>query len=165
MVDFDPQRFQDSFGRITNHRDRLRFEGRHELVEDLAIILEVVYASFLQFQTLNAQLAPISEILGRIKTMAGELDTLTTQVASNTTVIESAIQLLQGLKVALDAAIAANNAGNPTALLALSDSLGAEDAKLAAAVVANTPAAPPPVVPPTPPPAPGPAPSGSGTTP
>ncbi len=67
-----------------------------------------------------------------------ELDDLKTAVQKNTDVEESAIVLLNGLKSKLDAAIAA---GDPAALKALSDSLGTESDKLAAAVVANTPAA------------------------
>lgn len=71
--------------------------------------------------------------------MAGELAALQAQVTQNTTVIESAITLIQGIKAALDAAIASND---PAALTALSAELGAEDQKLAAAVQANTPATP-----------------------
>lgn len=74
----------------------------------------------------------------RIDKMAGELDALKAAVQANTTVEESAITLLQGLKAKLDAAIAA---GDPAALTALSNDIGAETAKLAAAVTANTPAA------------------------
>ena len=70
--------------------------------------------------------------------MASELDALRAAVQKNTDTEESAIVLLKGLKDKLDAAIAA---GDPAALQALSDSLGTETDKLAAAVVANTPAA------------------------
>ena len=70
--------------------------------------------------------------------MSKELDTLTAQVAANDTVIESAIVLIQGLAAAIKAA-----GTDPAALQALVDSLAAEDAKLAAAVAENTPAAPP----------------------
>lgn len=83
----------------------------------------------------------IDQLTKRISTMADELQTLTATVATNTTVTDSAITLLTGLKGQLDAAIAA---GNPAALQALSDSLGSETQKLAAAVAANTPAAPTP---------------------
>jgi hypothetical protein len=69
------------------------------------------------------------------------LDDLTAQVARNSDVEDSAIALLQGLKKALDAAIAS---GNPAALTALSTQLGAKTDALAAAVVANTPATPSP---------------------
>ena len=68
--------------------------------------------------------------------MANELADLTAQVAQTNTVIGSAITLIQGIKAALDAA-----GTNPAALKALSDSLATSDAALAAAIVANTPAA------------------------
>lgn len=71
--------------------------------------------------------------------MSGELDKLNAAVTRNADVEASAVALLQGLKAALDAAIAS---GNPVQLQALSDSLGASTDALAAAVVANTPAAP-----------------------
>lgn len=65
------------------------------------------------------------------------LDDLTAAVAAEDTVVDSAITLLQGLKAALDAAIASNN---PAALTALSNSIGAKTKALSDAVVANTPA-------------------------
>jgi hypothetical protein len=82
----------------------------------------------------------LNVILGEIKAMANELDALTATVTRTADVEDSAIVLLQGLKTALDAAIAS---GNPAALTALSTSLGAKTDALAAAVVANTPAATP----------------------
>ena len=63
------------------------------------------------------------------------LDALTAQVAKNTEVDESAIVLLQGLKAKLDEAI---TSGDPAAIQALSDQLGASTQKLADAVAANT---------------------------
>jgi len=89
-------------------------------------------------KALNLVQTTLNHIDGRITLMAGELDALKAQVARNTEVEESAILLLNGLKEKLDAAIAA---GDPAALQALSDALGAETDKLAAAVAANTPAA------------------------
>jgi hypothetical protein len=71
--------------------------------------------------------------------MGQELDALTAAVASNTTVEQSAIVLINGLKQKLDNAIAS---GNPAALVALSAELGTSDAALAAAITANTPAVP-----------------------
>ena len=65
------------------------------------------------------------------------LESLRAEVARTTSVAESAITLITGLKTALDAAIT-----SPTSeadLLALSASLGEETSKLAAAVSANTP--------------------------
>ena len=71
--------------------------------------------------------------------MAGELDTLEASVTRSKTVEGSAITLMQGLKGALDAAIAS---GDMTRVQAISDGIGANTDALAAAVVANTPAAP-----------------------
>jgi ABC-type xylose transport system substrate-binding protein len=69
--------------------------------------------------------------------MSKELDDLKAAVASEDTAIASAITLLNGLKAALDAAIAS---GNPADLVALSTDIGNQTAALAAAVTANTPA-------------------------
>lgn len=66
------------------------------------------------------------------------IDDLTTQVAANTTVIGSALTLIQGLAAALAAA-----GTDPAKLSALQTQLAASDTALAAAVAANTPAAPP----------------------
>ena len=63
------------------------------------------------------------------------LTDLQDKVAALKTVGDSAIALLNGLKAALDAAIASND---PAALQALSDSIGSETDALAAAVAANT---------------------------
>ena len=71
--------------------------------------------------------------------MAGELEQLKAAVVANTTVTESAITLLVGIKTKLDEAIATND---PAALAALSAELGGENQRLADAIVANTPAAP-----------------------
>lgn len=72
--------------------------------------------------------------------MSQALDDLTAQVAADATVEASAITLLNGLKTSLDAAIAANAAGDDSvALNALSASIGASKDALAAAITANTP--------------------------
>lgn len=70
--------------------------------------------------------------------MSAQLDALTAQVASNTTVIDSAITLINGLAAAIVAA-----GTDPVKLQALTDALTAEDTKLAAAITANTPPSPP----------------------
>lgn len=81
--------------------------------------------------------------------MAKTLDDVLADVAAETTVTQSAITLLQGLKAQLDAAIAA---GDLTKVQAIADGIEANTASLSAAVIANTPAAPPaPPAPPTPP--------------
>lgn len=74
------------------------------------------------------------------KHIMSALDNLRAQVERNTSVTDSAITLLQGLKSQLDAAIAS---GDPAAVQAVADTLGSETDKLAAAVTANTPAAAP----------------------
>lgn len=86
-------------------------------------------------------------ILNRIAEMEqnimAAIDDLTTQVASNRTVIESAVVLINGIAARITAA-----GVDPAKLAALTADLKAKDDELAAAVVANTPAAPP--APPTP---------------
>lgn len=69
--------------------------------------------------------------------MSAQLDTLTAQVTANNSAIDSAITLINGLAQQLiDAGT------DPVKLQALSDSLVAEDTKLAQAIVANTPQVP-----------------------
>ena len=77
-------------------------------------------------------------LLRKERRMSVELDLLTQQVADNNNLAASAVALIQGLA---DQIVA--NAGNPAALLALAESLKASDTALAAAITANTPAAPP----------------------
>jgi ATP/maltotriose-dependent transcriptional regulator MalT len=69
-------------------------------------------------------------------------DALTAQVDTNTDTIGSAITLIGNIKSQLDAAIASQPQDNGAALQALADKLASSDQALAAAVVANTPAAP-----------------------
>ena len=71
--------------------------------------------------------------------MSAELDDLATKVAANTSVSQSAVTLLNGL----GAQIAAM-ANDPVAIRALASQLQSDDAGLAAAVTANTPATPTP---------------------
>lgn len=68
--------------------------------------------------------------------MAGELDTLTAEVTANTDAEASAVVLLQKLH---DLLVAAGT--DPAKLQALTDQLSASKDALAAAIVANTPAA------------------------
>lgn len=65
------------------------------------------------------------------------LDRLEADVAAETTVMQSAITLLQGLKAALDAA-----GTDPVKLAALADQMEGNATALAAAVAQNTPGAP-----------------------
>jgi len=78
------------------------------------------------------------------RTMALSLEALEAEVARNTSVDGSAIVLIQGLVAKIEELIAASgNTVDPAALQALVDSLKGSSDGLAAAVAANTPAAPP----------------------
>ena len=82
-------------------------------------------------------------ILIRTHIIMKELEDLQTEVAKVVSVEKSAVTLLGGLKVQLDAAIAASiTAGNPTALNQLSADLTAQTDALAASITANTPIVP-----------------------
>lgn len=86
-------------------------------------------------------------ILLGIAKMASALENLRAQVERNTTVTESAITLLKGLKDKLDDAIASGDLG---AVESLAETLGRETDALANAVTTNTPSTnvPPPEQPP-----------------
>lgn len=88
----------------------------------LAVLVFVLFALFL--------------FLGWRKTMA-TLDDIQAKVTAETTVIASAVTLLGELSAAIKASV-----NDPVALQAISDSIDAQAASLAAAVAANTPAAP-----------------------
>jgi hypothetical protein len=79
----------------------------------------------------------LAQILNREGTIMTDVTTLTADVTANTSAVQSAIVLIGNLKTALDAA-----GTDPVALKALSDQLEASDKALAAAILANTPAAP-----------------------
>jgi len=78
----------------------------------------------------------LKELCHEVKKMSAVLDTLTAQVAANTSVVDSAVVLIGGLAQQIQ-----DLKNDPVALQALADSLKGEDDKLAAALVANTPAA------------------------
>lgn len=71
-----------------------------------------------------------------------QFDEIEAQVTSTTSVEGSAAALINGFQTRLDAAIAANDAGDNTKLTQLSTDLKTSSDALAAAVAANTPAAP-----------------------
>jgi hypothetical protein len=87
--------------------------------------------------TVHHDLHNDDRILKLLGDIMADLTALTAQVTTNTTVIESALTLIQGIAAALAAA-----GTDPVALAALQTQLATEDTKLAAAVAANTPAAP-----------------------
>jgi hypothetical protein len=89
----------------------------------------------------RAILAKLNTIIQKENMIMAALDDLKAAVAAEDTVVDSAVTLLQGLKAALDAAIAS---GDPAALTALSADITAKTKALSDAVAANTPAAPAP---------------------
>lgn len=82
--------------------------------------------------------AKLTQILSKETQTMALIDDLTADVTAQTTVVGSAVTLLQGLKAALDAA-----GTDPAKLQAIKDGLDANTKTLADAVAANTPAAPP----------------------
>lgn len=105
---------------------------------------------------LDQILAALVTLQQEFTTMSGTLDTeitqLQTDVAAETTVVNSAVTLIAGFSAQLTAAIAAATAAGAspaelTELTALDTSITASSTALAAAVAANTT---PPVVPVTP---------------
>lgn len=83
-----------------------------------------------------AILFALKNLLAQGVTEMADFTSLTAQVAKNTTVIGSAMTLIQGFKAQLAAA-----GTDPVALAALQQSLSDSDDQLAAAVAQNTPAA------------------------
>lgn len=82
----------------------------------------------------------LNRILINQETTMAALDDLTAQVAANKTVIDSALELINGIAARITAA-----GTDPAALASLTASLKSEDDALAAAVATNTP--PPPATP------------------
>ena len=85
---------------------------------------------------INTGIQLLTTLNEKVNNMATSLDTLTTAVTTNTSVIDSAIALINGIAAQITAA-----GTDPVALASLVSSLKSEDDALAAAVVANTPAA------------------------
>lgn len=87
----------------------------------------------------------LHKILERSDKMSAELDRLTTEVTETKSSVESVITLVDGLAQQIR-----DLANDPAALNALADELDAQQARIAAAVTANTPAPPEPPVEPVP---------------
>ena len=85
---------------------------------------------------LNRILAKLVGIAKQEKQIMADLTVLTTQVKANTDAEASAILLLQGLSAQIEAL-----KNDPVALQALADELKVSQEALAAAIIANTPAA------------------------
>ena len=83
--------------------------------------------------------ALVAKLIEGSKTMSVELETLKSEVAEMTTVVGSAIVLIDGIEARITAAVAAATNGDTNALPALAAVLKSERELLAAAVAANTP--------------------------
>jgi hypothetical protein len=90
-----------------------------------------------QIKRHNETMSMLRALLGKADSMNDQLTALQTEVANNTTVEQSAITLINGLAAQITAA-----GTDPVALGNLVTTLQANDAALAAAVAANTVAAP-----------------------
>lgn len=88
------------------------------------------------------------KILSILEKIMATLDDIAAKVKAESDVIDSAIVLINGFKDKLDAAVASG--ADPEVLQKLSDDIGSSTAKLAAAVAANTVAAPADAAPATP---------------
>jgi hypothetical protein len=80
------------------------------------------------------------KILSILEKIMATLDDIVAKVKNESDVIDGAIVLINGFKDKLDAAVASG--ADPEVLQRLSDDIGSSTAKLAAAVAANTVAAP-----------------------
>jgi hypothetical protein len=93
-------------------------------------------------QNFDSKLDRILELLEKIYKregiIMGDLDAITAQVAQNESVEQSAITLINSLASQIAGLI-----NDPVALAALVTSMNASATALAAAITANTPAAPP----------------------
>ena len=94
----------------------------------------------------TARNSKLDQILSLVQTLKGkedqiimDLKPLTAQVAQNTSLEASAVTLIQGIAAQLAA-----DQNDPAAVAALSTQLNNSATALAAAITANTPAAPPP---------------------
>jgi hypothetical protein len=89
---------------------------------------------------LDQIIALLNTVLTRETTIMATIDDVQSSVNSEKTVIDSAVTLLNNLTAMLQAA---QNTGDPAKVQAVIDSITAQTQELAAAVQANTPAAPP----------------------
>lgn len=100
------------------------------------------------FRSITQQLARINAKLDQISnkeaTMAIDLTKITAEVANNTAVDASIEQLVQNLAAQIAAIPVSTDPATQAALDQLAATLGSNDSAIAAAVVANTPAAPKP---------------------
>lgn len=124
--------------RVDASLDRIEADCAY-LKQHQAAIEQNLAAALLQLSRIHTILMPIQTQITQLNQQEAhnmqQLDDLTAEVSRNTTVVGSALVLIQGFAAALEAA-----GTDPAKLQALRDSLAANDDALAAAVAANTPA-------------------------
>jgi hypothetical protein len=89
---------------------------------------------------LDALLPAINSLLQKVDQMSQDLSQLKAAVAANTSIIGSAITLIQGFSAKLQDAI--NAGADPVELQSIVDELNSQDVALSAAILANTPGEP-----------------------
>jgi hypothetical protein len=94
-------------------------------------------------KSLNVLTSLVKQLLKQENAMAIDLTAITAEVANNTSVTGSVVTLLGNLTALIKAIPPSTDPVTQAALDQLSSTLTANDAKVAAAVVANTPAPPP----------------------
>lgn len=95
----------------------------HDSLELRVMSLEITRLTFL-----------VENLITKAEEMSAELDRLTKEVEETGTAVDSVLALVEGLAQQIRAL-----SDNPAALNALADELDAKQAKIAAAVTANTP--------------------------
>jgi hypothetical protein len=139
---FSSGSWQQTFGRLHQKQSHPHSrQQRRELYRQQALS---GFSQSVSLFSLQSQLSQISGELTQIfkqekQTMQALID-LQAQVAKNTTVEQSAIVLIQGIAAQLQ--VLSQSAVNPADLAALSSQLSSSATDLAAAIAANTPAAP-----------------------
>lgn len=121
-------------------------------MDSLIVLLQVV--TLAAIVGVGLKLGVLSKGIKRnMAAIDDELTALQAQVATDTTVEQSAVTLINGISAQIAAAVAAAQAAGATPaqlaeITAITTSLGTNNTALAAAVAANTPAAPAPPAPP-----------------
>jgi hypothetical protein len=130
-MSISPNQFDRLISLLNGLTDLASAQG--DALEDVQTLLEALQVS-------------VNQIIQKENTMALDFTALTAEVTNNTTVEGSAVALMASISTQLQAALASLAAGDTTGaqttIAALDTNLQANDTALAAAIVANTPAAP-----------------------
>lgn len=115
------------------------FRARVPKTREACYVRQMSWSEFLSIpEKLDAMLKLLHKLQKEGDHVSQELDTLETQVRSNTDLVKSAVTLINGIAQQL-----ADCKQEPQRIQALSDELKKDASDLAAAIAANTPAEPP----------------------